>query len=253
MLKSKNGILTGNTTANTVAWTGQRRVANGSRENSPSYLVPLRTNTTPVFRMTDFRESARVCSAYGRSLCPCLCSGFPVIDDILVFSNTLEDHLKHLRLVLERLKEVNLKLQPAKCRFARKEMEYLGHILTPDGLKPNPALVSAVQGFSVPTNLKELRRFLRLASYYRRFIPRFASIAQPLHHLTCKDVSFVWTEAAASAFEELKEKLTTSPVLAYPSFDQDFVLETDASISGLGAVLAQVQSDSKLHPIAYAS
>ncbi len=78
MPKSKNGILTGNTTANTVAWTGQRRVANGSRKNSPSYLVPLRTNTAPVFRMTDFRESARVCSAYGRSLCPCLCSGFPV-------------------------------------------------------------------------------------------------------------------------------------------------------------------------------
>ena len=175
------------------------------------------------------------------------------IDDILVFSNTLEDHLKHLHLVLERLKEVNLKLQPAKCRFARKEVKYLGHILTPDGLKPNPALVSAVQGFPVPMSLKELRRFFGLASYYRRFIPRFASIAQPLHRLTCKDVSFVWTEAAASAFEELKEKLTTSPVLAYPSFDQDFVLETDASISGLGAVLAQVQSDSKLHPITYAS
>ena len=107
--------------------------------------------------------------------------------------------------------------------------------------------------FPVPTCLKELRRFLGLASYYRRFIPQFASIAQPLHHLTRKDVPFVWTNAAASAFEELKEKLTTSPVLAYPSFDQEFVLETDASISGLGAVLAQVQSDGKLHPIAYAS
>ena len=78
MLKSKNGISTGNTTANTVASTGQRCVANGSRENSPSYLVPLRTNTVPVFRMTDVRESARVCSAYGRLLCPYLCSGFPV-------------------------------------------------------------------------------------------------------------------------------------------------------------------------------
>ena len=130
-----------------------------------------------------------------------------------------------------------------------KEVEYLGHILTPDGLKPNPALISAVTGFLVPTNLKKLRRFLGLASYYCWFIPRFASIAQPLHRLTCKDVSFVWTEAAASAFEELKEKLTTSPVLAYPSFDQDFVLETDASISGLGVVLVQVQSDSNLHLI----
>ena len=132
-------------------------------------------------------------------------------------------------------------------------MEYLGHVLTPDGLKPNPALVSAVREFPVPTCLKELRRFLGLASYYRRFIPKFASIAQSLHHLTCKDVPFIWTEAATSAFQELKERLTTSPVLAYPSFDQDLVLETDASISGLGAVLAQVQSDGKLHPIAYAS
>ena len=105
----------------------------------------------------------------------------------------------------------------------------------------------------MPTCLKELRRFLGLASYYRRFIPKFASVAQPLHHLTGKGVPFEMTEAAASAFEELKEKLTTSPVLAYPSFNQDFILETDASISGLGAVLAQIQSDSKPHPIAYAS
>ena len=153
------------------------------------------------------------------------------IDDILVFSDTLDDHLNHLRLVLERLKEVNLKLKPTKCRFARKEVEYLGHVLTPDGLKPNPTLVSAVREFPVPTCLKELRRFLGLASYYRRFIPRFASIAQPLHCLTRKDIPFEWTEAAASAFAELKERLTTSPVLAYPSFDRDFILETDASIS----------------------
>ena len=114
------------------------------------------------------------------------------IDDILVFSTTLEDHLNHLCSVLECLKEVNLKLKlkPAKCRFARKEVEYLGHVLTPDGLKPNPALVRAVQEFPVPMCLKELWRFLGLASYYRQFIPKFASIAQPLHHLTHKDIPF---------------------------------------------------------------
>ena len=88
------------------------------------------------------------------------------IDDILVFSTTLADHLNHLRLVLERLKEGNLKLRPAKCRFARKEVEYLGHVLTPYGLKPNPALVSAVREFPAPTCLKKLRRFLGLPSYY---------------------------------------------------------------------------------------
>ena len=160
------------------------------------------------------------------------------IDDILVFSDALEDHLKHLRLVLGRLQEVNLKLKHSKCCFTRKEVEYLGHVFIPDGLKPNSTLASAVQALSVPTCLKEQRKFLGLASYYGQIIPKFASVAQTLHHLTCKDVPFEWTEPAASAFEELKEKLTTSPVLAYPSFDRDFVLETDAFINGLGAVLA---------------
>ena len=175
------------------------------------------------------------------------------IDDILIFSTTLEVHLEHLRLVLQRLCEVGLKLKPSKCRFVRKEVEYLGHILSPDGLKPNPTLVRAVREFPTPTAVKELRRFLGLASYYRRFIPKFASIAQPLHQLTCKGAIFKWTEATARAFADLKEKLTTSPVLAYPTFDRDFVLETDASITGLGAVLSQVQGDGKLHPVAHAS
>ena len=106
------------------------------------------------------------------------------IDDILVFSDTLKDLLNHLRLVLKRLREINLKLKPTKCRFARKEVEYLGHVLTPDGLKPNPALVSAVREFPAPTCLKELRRFLGLMLYYQWFIPKFASVAQPLPRMS---------------------------------------------------------------------
>ena len=112
------------------------------------------------------------------------------IDDILIFSTTLEQHLEHLRLVLQRSCEVGLKLNPAKCRFVRKEVEYLGHILTPNGLKPNPTLVRAVREFPIPTTVQELRRFLGLASYYRRFIPKFVSVAQPLHQLTCKGATF---------------------------------------------------------------
>ena len=137
--------------------------------------------------------------------------------------------------------------------FLRKEVEYLGHVLTPLGLKPNAKLVAGVQDYVPPLNIKELKQFLGLASYYRRFILQFAKIAHPLHQLTRKDVDFRWTNPCDVAFQQLKQCLVSCPVLAYPSFDEDFVLETDASVMGLGAVLAQLQSDGFAHPIAYAS
>ena len=171
------------------------------------------------------------------------------IDDVLVFSRTLEEHMEHLRLVMERLREANLKLKPSKCCLARKEVDYLGHVITPTGLKPNQKLVIAVQEFPVPNDVRELRRFLGLASNYRKFIPQFARIAEPLHHLTRKEVEFVWSET----FDSLKHKLTVAPVLAYPSFDRDFVIETDASVKGIGAILSQKQDNGKLHPVAFAS
>jgi len=106
------------------------------------------------------------------------------IDDVLVFSRTLEEHWQHLDLVMEQLKRAGLKLQPAKCHFIRTEVEYLGHIMSPEGLKTNSNLVTAVREFPIPKDLKELRHFLGLSSYYRRFIPQFAQLAQPLHNLT---------------------------------------------------------------------
>ena len=175
------------------------------------------------------------------------------IDDVLVFSRTLEDHLKHLCRVIERLQEVGLKLQPAKCQFIREEVEYLGHLITPQGLKPNPTLVEAVQEFATPQDLRRLRQFLGLSSYYRKFVPGFSKIAQPLYKLTRKGVEFCWTAECQEAFTMLKRKLITAPVLAYPSFTKDFVLETDASTHGLGAVLAQLQEDGQTHRVAYAS
>ena len=175
------------------------------------------------------------------------------IDDLLVFSETLEDHLEHLRRVLSRLMEVGLKLKPSKCKLVCGEVEYLGHVITPSGLQPNSRLVSAVREFPTPQNIQDMRRFLGLASYYRKFIAGFARIAQPLHRLTRKGADFHWSEECQSAFNELKQKLVTAPVLAYPLFDRAFTLETDASIRGLGAVLSQVQDDEQLHPIAYAS
>ena len=162
-------------------------------------------------------------------------------------------HLLHLQRVIERVVEVRLKLKPSKCKCVRKELEYLGHIVSQEGLKPNPRLVDAVRDFPKPTTVQETRRFLGLCSYYRKFIPCFAEVAHPLHQLTRKDTDFVWSPECQQAFEQLKCKLVSAPVLAYPNFQLDFVLETDASVQGLGAVLCQFQTDRKLHPVAYPS
>ena len=175
------------------------------------------------------------------------------IDDVIVFSASLEDHLNHLQQVISKLREAGLKLKPSKCHFARAEVEYLGFLVTPRGLKPTNSHIRAVDEFPVPTSLKELQQFLGLASYYRRFIPKFAQVAHPLHWLTRKDAPFDWSSECQVAFDDLKRRLVSAPVLAYPDFSKDFVLETDASYVGLGAVLSQLQDDGKLHPLSYAS
>ena len=163
------------------------------------------------------------------------------IDDILVFSPTLEQHLIHLQAVVERIRHAGLKLKPSKCCFIRSEMEYLGHLITPEGLKPNCKLVEAVSEFPRPTDVSGVRRFLGLSSYYQRFIQDFAAIAEPLRNLTRKNATFIWTQTCEDAMNELKKRLTTAPVLSYPSFGKPYTVETDASISGLGAVLSQKQ------------
>ena len=175
------------------------------------------------------------------------------IDDVIVFSSSLEDHLEHLRKVVCKLMEAGLELKPSKCHFARAEVEYLGFLVTPAGLKPTMLHVRAVEGFPVPTSQKELLQFLELASYYRRFIPQFAKIAHPLHCLTRKDAPFHWSSECQAAFEALKSRLISALVLAYPDFSKDFVLETDASYVELGAILSQLQVDGKFHPLSYAS
>ena len=174
------------------------------------------------------------------------------IDDILVCSKRLEDHLRHL-VVLKRLQEVSLNLKPSKCKFVHSDVEYLKHLITMECLRVNPRLVNSITEFTVPHNVSEVQRFLGLTSYYCKFVCGFAGIAQPLHRLTCKEVTYQWTVSCQKAFDELKGKIASAPVLAYPAFNKHFVLETDASIQGLGAILSQLQSDDKLHPIAFAS
>ena len=139
------------------------------------------------------------------------------LDDILVFSRSLEEHLRR---VIHKLEAAGLKLKPSKCHFAKMELEYLGHVITREGLKTNPKLVEAVSQFPTPRNIHSVRQFLGLASYYRRFVRGFARIASPLHYLTRKDARWLWTPQCELAFQKLKSILTTAPILAYPNFDR---------------------------------
>jgi len=127
------------------------------------------------------------------------------LDDVLIFSSTLEEHLIYLRLVLDRIIQAGLKPKPMKCHFIRQEVKYLGHTITPAGLKPNDDQVIAVKKYPTPTNVKEVQQFLGLTSYYCCFIKQFAKIAHPLHALTCKGTKFVWTKECQIAFNDLKE------------------------------------------------
>ena len=181
-------------------------------------------------------------------------SCFVYLDDILVVSSTFEDHLSHLAELFERLRRAGLRLKPKKCLLLRKEVPYLGHVMTTSGIRPDPAKIETVKNFLTPTDVTKIRQFLGLASYYRRFIPAFARIAHPLHRLTKKDVPFHWNSDCETAFERLKECLMTAPILSYPQCgpDKRFILETDASGLGLGAILSQEQ-EGQVHPIAYAS
>ena len=163
------------------------------------------------------------------------------LDDIIVFSSTWEEHLARLREVFERLRHAKLKLGASKCTFAAKEVSYLGHRVTEEGLLPDPSLLAAIRDIPPPKTATEVRSFLGLAGYYRRYVKGFAAIAAPLHALTRKDALFHWSEDCQAAFDQLKTRLTTSPITAFPDFSQAFRLYTDASTAGLGAILAQVR------------
>ena len=163
------------------------------------------------------------------------------IDDIVIFSKSIEEHLTYLEEVFRRLRDANVKLNPKKCSFVKQRIEYLGHVVTPEGIFPDPSKVEVVENFSTPASLKELKSFLGLAHYYRRFIKGFSEIASPLNALTKKGVKFYWSESCAVAFDRLKPALLSAPVLAFPNFDEQFLLYVDASLSGIGFALAQIQ------------
>ena len=175
------------------------------------------------------------------------------IDDILVYARTYDELLERTQLIFNRLRHANLKLKPAKCSFGIKEVRYLGFKVSEAGIAVDSEKIQAVLNIPPPKTLKEIRSFLGMASYYRKFIKDFAKIAYPITKLTHQDTAIEWTEECDQAFKMLKQKLTTAPVLSYPNYDQQFILSTDASAVGLGAVLSQLGEDGKEHPVAYAS
>ena len=177
---------------------------------------------------------------------------FVYLDDIVIYAKSLQDHNNKLREVLGRLRKHRLKLQPDECELLRKEVNYLGHQITEAGVRPDPRKVLAITTFPTPTTVKQLKTFCGMVSYYRPFIHDCSKVAIPLYRLLKRDAKFEWGPEQDHAFERLTAKLTTRPLLQYPDFDKEFVLTTDASNTGLGAVLSQGPMGKDL-PIAYAS
>lgn len=195
------------------------------------------------------------------------------LDDLIIFSESLEEHERRLIRVLDRLREYGLKLSLEKCKFFQTSVRYLGHIVSEKGVETDPEKITTIKSWPIPTNLKELRSFLGFAGYYRRFIRDYSTISKPLNDLTRGYLSVRksrtkpfnvqyqspnqpfggrWSPSCQVAFTTLIEKLTTAPVLGFADPSQLYILHTDASTTGLGAALYQEQ-EGKLRVIAYAS
>ena len=182
---------------------------------------------------------------------------FAYLDDIIIFSNTAEEHLKHIQIVIDRLNAAQLKLKKSKCSFFKRELYYLGHLLTIDGVKPQIEKVKAIYAMKPSVNPKGVREFFGLVGYYRKFINRFADAARTLTKLTRKDSKFIWIDDCQTGFEYLRTCLTESPILKYPDPHKRHVVFTDASDQAAAAVLTQEYTDDdgqmKEMPVAYLS
>ena len=173
------------------------------------------------------------------------------IDDILVFSNSFQEHLQHLELVFEKLKGAGLTLKADKCHFAVEKVLYLGHIITKDGVFVDEKKTEKVSQYPTPKSQTEVRSFLGLCNYYRRFVENFSKLATPLNQLLQKDVKFNWTKECEESFQALKNALVTAPMLKYPDMNAPFILSTDASGTALGYILGQKGPDGKEMVVAY--
>ena len=175
------------------------------------------------------------------------------LDDVTIYTETFEEHVRTVEEVLGRLRMNRLFLKPKKCVFATHKMHFLGHVISKNGIHTDPDKVKAVNDYPVPTSTTELRTFLGMATYYRRFVKDFSTITVPMYQLLKKNIPYQWTDDQQEAFEIIKRKLTTAPILAQPDWTKGFLLYTDASSKGLGAILAQKNEKGNEQVICYAS
>jgi len=176
------------------------------------------------------------------------------LDNILIFMETLEEHRKVTRRVMELLRKNNLFLKPEKCEFEKTEVEYLRVIISQNSIKMDPVKVAGVTEWPIPSNRKEVQSFLGFTNFYRRFIQGFSHLARPLFDLTWKDMEWRWGAEEQLAFDSLKEQITTAPILALPDNSRPFRIEADSSDFATGAVLSQQSpEDNKWHPVAFLS
>ena len=187
------------------------------------------------------------------------CSSFAMgyLDDIIIFSKTEEEHLQHLEEIFVRLQKFGLKLKREKCSFFKKHIQYLGHLVSERGFELLPEKLESIHKMPAPRTAKEVKQFLGLIGYYRKFVPRFADISRPLTKLLHHNIVFEWTEQCSKAFNHLRELLMEYPILRYPDPKQGYILYTDASGIGWSGVLTQEHLDKKgkgkNHPICYVS
>ncbi|GFV62885.1 retrovirus-related Pol polyprotein from transposon opus [Trichonephila clavipes] len=174
------------------------------------------------------------------------------LDDIIIVGRSFEEHLKNIRRVLQKPKEANLKLSPSKCHLFRREVAYLRHTISAEGARTDLDKISAEKDWNCPTDVHQLRSFLGLCTYYRKFVKKFSTIARPLHKLTEAKQKFIWKVGCSNAFNKLKDALTSAPILAYPEIRKQFILDADASQESIGTVLSQ-DIDGQEHIIAYFS
>ena len=185
-----------------------------------------------------------------RGLVPFICLFY--IDDLICHSMNFEDHLGHLRKIFEILRVANLELKLTKCNFAQPSVKFFGHIVSKEGIKPDPNNIKVVRDFKTPNKVHDVQSWLGLGNYYRKFVKNFSEIAKPLTNLLKKGTPFIWDEKYDKVFTEMKQRLIEPPLLGYPSFDHPFTLYTDASGFSLGAVLSQQIGDQPEKVIAYA-
>src|ERR1043166_3350277 len=207
-------------------------------------IMPYRLNNTPA---TFQKLMNRILKEYLRDFVEVY------LDDIIIYSKTLKEHRQHLRKVLFKIRQHQLKLKPEKCEWIKTELKFVGHILNREGILPDPENIRKIQEASPPTNVSEVRRFIGMSSYYRNFIQDYSMIVRPLHDLTKKGVPFEWTNERQQAFDKVKQILTKAPVLVQPDFSKEFKLYTDALQKGLGAILCQKNDEGRDQVIAYAA